>query len=33
MGTHKPGATFIVVAGLARAELKIEIEAVAAKVD
>jgi len=33
MGTHKPGATFIVVAGLARPELKIEIEAVAAKVD
>jgi len=29
----KPGATFIVVAGLARSELKIEIEAVAAKVD
>ncbi len=33
MGAHKPGATFIVVAGLARPELKIEIEAVAAKVD
>jgi enamine deaminase RidA (YjgF/YER057c/UK114 family) len=33
MGAHKPGATFIVVAGLARPELKIEIEVVAAKVD
>ena len=33
MGVHKPGATLIVVAGLARPELKIEIEAVAAKVD
>ncbi len=33
MGAHKPGATFLVVAGLARQELKIEIEAVAAKVD
>jgi enamine deaminase RidA (YjgF/YER057c/UK114 family) len=33
MGAHKPGATFIVVQGLARPELKIEIEAVAAKVD
>jgi hypothetical protein len=29
----RTGATFIVVAGLARSELKIEIEAVAAKVD
>jgi len=33
MGDHKPGATLLVVRGLARAELKIEIEAVAAKVD
>jgi enamine deaminase RidA (YjgF/YER057c/UK114 family) len=33
MGAHKPGATLIVVAGLARPELKIEIEAVAAKID
>jgi enamine deaminase RidA (YjgF/YER057c/UK114 family) len=33
MGAHKPGATLIIVAGLARPELKIEIEAVAAKVD
>ena len=33
MGDHKPGATFIVVKGLARPDLKIEIEAVAAKVD
>jgi enamine deaminase RidA (YjgF/YER057c/UK114 family) len=33
MGAHKPGATLIVVQGLARPELKIEIEAVAAKVD
>ena len=33
MGRHKPGATFIVVAGLARPELKIEIAAVAAKAD
>jgi 2-iminobutanoate/2-iminopropanoate deaminase len=33
MGAHKPGATLIVVKGLARPELKIEIEAVAAKVD
>jgi len=31
MGAHKPGATFIVVKGLARPDLKIEIEAVAAK--
>ena len=30
---HKPGATFLVIKGLARPELKIEIEAVAAKVD
>jgi len=33
MGTHKPGATLLVVKGLARPELKIEVEAVAAKVD
>lgn len=33
MGRHKPGATFIVVAGLARPELRIEIAAVAAKAD
>jgi 2-iminobutanoate/2-iminopropanoate deaminase len=33
MGAYKPGATLIVVKGLARPELKIEIEAVAAKVD
>ena len=33
MGDHKPGATLLVVNGLARPELKIEIGAVAAKVD
>ncbi len=33
MGDHKPGATLLVIRGLARPELKIEIEAVAAKVD
>ena len=33
MGDHKPAATLLVVKGLARPELKIEIEAVAAKVD
>ena len=33
MGDHKPGATLLVVDGLARPELKIEIEAVAARVD
>lgn len=33
MGDHKPGATILVVKGLARPELKIEIEAVAAKLD
>ena len=33
MGDNKPGATLLVVNGLARPELKIEIEAVAAKVD
>jgi enamine deaminase RidA (YjgF/YER057c/UK114 family) len=30
MGDHKPGATILIVAGLARPELKIEIEVVAA---
>ena len=33
MGTHKPGAIILVVKGLARPELKIEIEAMAAKVE
>ena len=33
MGDHKPGAIILVVRGLARAELKIEIEVIAAKVD
>ena len=33
LGDHKPGATLLVVKGLARPELKIEVEAVAAKVD
>ncbi len=33
MGGHKPGATLLVIKGLARPELKIEVEAVAAKVD
>ena len=33
MDRHKPGATLLVVKGLARPELKIEVEAVAAKVD
>jgi 2-iminobutanoate/2-iminopropanoate deaminase len=33
MGDHKPGAIILVVKGLARPELKIEIEAIAAKVD
>jgi len=33
MGNHKPAATLLVVKGLARAELKVEVEAVAAKVD
>ena len=33
MGLHKPGAIILVVKGLARPELKIEIEAIAAKVD
>ena len=33
MGDHKPGATILIISGLARPELKIEVEAVAAKVD
>ena len=33
MGDHKPGAIILVVKALARAELKIEIEAIAAKAD
>jgi enamine deaminase RidA (YjgF/YER057c/UK114 family) len=33
MGDHKPGAIILIVRGLARPELKIEIEAIAAKVD
>ena len=33
MGNHKPGAIILVVKGLARPALKIEIEAIAAKVD
>ena len=33
MGTHKPGAIIVVVKALARPELKIEIEAIAARVD
>ena len=33
MGDHKPGAIILVIRGLARAELKIEIEVIAAKVD
>ncbi|MEE8352775.1 MAG: RidA family protein [Rhodospirillales bacterium] len=33
MGGHKPGATLLVIKGLARPELKVEVEAVAAKVD
>ena len=33
MGDHKPGAIILVVKALARPELKIEIEAVAAKLD
>jgi enamine deaminase RidA (YjgF/YER057c/UK114 family) len=33
MGSHKPGAIILVVKGLARPELKIEIEAIAAKID
>jgi len=33
LGDYKPAATFFIVEGLVRPELKIEIEAVAAKVD
>ena len=33
LGHHKPGAIILVVKGLARPELKIEIEVIAAKVD
>ncbi|MGQ0581229.1 MAG: RidA family protein [Reyranella sp.] len=33
MGDHKPAATIVIVKGLARPALKIEIEVVAAKVD
>jgi enamine deaminase RidA (YjgF/YER057c/UK114 family) len=33
MGAHKPAATVLVVNGLARAELKVEIELIAAKAD
>jgi enamine deaminase RidA (YjgF/YER057c/UK114 family) len=33
MGAHKPGAIILIVSGLARPELTIEIEAIAAKVD
>jgi enamine deaminase RidA (YjgF/YER057c/UK114 family) len=33
MGDYKPGAIILIVRGLARPELKIEIEAIAAKVD
>lgn len=33
MGDHKPAATIVIVKGLARPVLKIEIEVVAAKVD
>lgn len=33
MGDHKPAATILVVSGLARPGLKVEIEAVAAKSD
>ena len=33
MGDHKPGATLLVIKGLARPELKIEVEAGAAKAD
>jgi enamine deaminase RidA (YjgF/YER057c/UK114 family) len=33
MGAHKPGAIILIVKALARPELRIEIEAVAAKVD
>jgi len=33
MGDHKPGAIILVVKALARPELKIEIEVIAAKLD
>jgi enamine deaminase RidA (YjgF/YER057c/UK114 family) len=33
MGDHKPGAIILVVKALARPELRIEIEAIAAKLD
>lgn len=33
MGDHKPGAIILVVKALARPEMKIEIEAIAARVD
>ena len=33
LGDHKPGAIILVVKGLARPELKIEIEVIAAKVE
>jgi enamine deaminase RidA (YjgF/YER057c/UK114 family) len=33
MGDHKPGAIILVVKALARPQLKIEIEAIAAKVE
>lgn len=33
MGNHKPGAIIVVVKALARPELKIEIEAISARVD
>ena len=33
MGNHKPGAIILVVKALARPELKIEIEAISARVD
>lgn len=33
MGNHKPASTFFIIKGLVRPELKIEIEAVAARVD
>jgi len=33
MGDHKPGNTFFLIDGLVRPNLKVEVEAVAAKVD
>jgi enamine deaminase RidA (YjgF/YER057c/UK114 family) len=33
MGAHKPGAIILIVKAMARPELKIEIEAIAARVD